>query len=148
MKAYWAKIGGKPAAVSKSASKKRGRQSSGRESGTPDITSAKKQKKARRKSALAKNDGTPEPPVGYTTVGDDDWQPPKAVKDAWEDGVQSVDTIEKDDEGDLWAYLVWNGKNEDGRYYRHKAKLAVCNKACPQKVCTQFLYILSILAQI
>lgn len=99
---------------------------------------AKKQKKGGRKSkdaiAAADKDATPEPPAGYTEVGDDDWQPPKALDRAWDSAVQTVDTIEKDDQGQLWAYLVWSDKNEDGRFYRSKAKLATCNKACPQRV--------------
>lgn len=67
-------------------------------------------------------------------VGDDDWNPPKVKKDSWDDKLQSVDTIEKDDDGVLWAYLLWNDKNDDGRFYRSKAKLATCKIACPQRV--------------
>lgn len=137
LEAYWEKVGGKPVKETKSASKKRGRPSTGAVSeATP---SAKKPKKAGRKSkgasAEGDNDGTPEAPTGFTEVGEDDWQPPKALDRAWDSAVQSVDTIEKDNKGDLWAYLLWNNKNEDGRYYRSKARLPVCNKACPQRVC-------------
>lgn len=137
LEAYWAKLGGKPTKEGKSATKKRGRQSTGAISeATP---SAKKQKKAGRKSKGASaeddKDGTAEPPAGFTEVGDDDWEPPKPLDRAWDSAVQSVDTIEKDDQGDLWAYLLWNDKNEDGRFYRSKARLPVCNKACPQRVC-------------
>lgn len=137
LEAYWAKLGGKPVKEVKSATKKRGRQSTG---GASEATpSAKKQKKAGRKSkgasAEADNEGTPEPPAGFTEVGEDDWEPPKPLDRAWDPAVQSVDTIEKDDAGELWAYLLWSDKNEDGRFYRSKARLAVCNKACPQRVC-------------
>lgn len=45
-----------------------------------------------------------------------------------------VDTIEKDNDDMLWAYLVWNEKNDDGRFNRTKARLATCNRACPQKM--------------
>lgn len=95
-------------------------------------------RKSKDASALVvgdeENNKTPEPPVGFTEVGADDWKPPKANSGAWDNEVQNVDTIEKDDQGELWAYLVWNDTNEDGRFYRSKAKLAVCNKACPQRV--------------
>ncbi len=46
----------------------------------------------------------------------------------------NVDTIEKDDNGELWAYLVWNQKNEDNRFNRSKARVPTCNKACPQRM--------------
>jgi chromobox protein 1 len=137
LEAYWAKLGGKPVAETKPATKKRGRQSTGGASEANQ--SAKKQKKAGRtsKSASRAADGkaTPEPPAGFTEAGEDDWEPPKPLDRAWDSAVQSVDTIEKDDHGDLWAYLLWNDKNEDGRFYRSKARLATCNKACPQRVC-------------
>jgi chromobox protein 1 len=136
LEAYWAKLGGKPVAETKPATKKRGRQSTGGASEANQ--SAKKQKKAGRKSKSASRaaDGkaTPEPPVGFTEAGEDDWVPPKPSDRAWDSAVQCVDTIEKDDHGDLWAYLLWNDKNEDGRFYRSKARLATCNKACPQRM--------------
>lgn len=78
---------------------------------------------------------TPEPPTGFTDVGNDNWKAPKPSSGAWDNHVQTVDTIEKDDQGELWAYLVWNDKNDDGRFYRSKARLTTCNKACPQRVC-------------
>lgn len=139
LKAYWAKLGGKPIGDTRSASKKRGRQSTGRGSDTPE-TSTKKQKKGGRKSKDAsklENDiETPgfEHTAGFTQVGTDDWKPPKVKKDSWDDHVQVVDTIEKDDDGVLWAYLLWNDKSDDGRYYRSKAKLSSCKQACPQRV--------------
>lgn len=136
LKEYWAKLGGKPIAENKSASKKRARQSRG--SDTPDSSSTKKQKKAGRKSKDAgvklEDDAVPDGTLGFTEVGDDDWKPPKVKKESWDDKVQSVDTIEKDDQGVLWAYLLWNDKSEDGRYYRSKAKLSSCKEACPQRV--------------
>ncbi|MCJ1463810.1 hypothetical protein MMC07_002419 [Pseudocyphellaria aurata] len=141
LEAYWEKLGGKPTPASaKAVSKKRSRQSGGG-SGTPDSMVVKKQRKSggrTTKDAIAKDDEkTPEPPTGFTEVGNDNWTAPKPVPNAWDPKVQMVDTIEKDDQGELWAYLVWNEKNDDGRFYRSKAKLMTCNKACPQRVCFQ-----------
>lgn len=135
LEAYWATLGGKPTKDSKPVTKKRGRQSTG--AASEPTPSAKRQKKPGRKSkgASEDKDGTSEPPAGFTEVGEDEWEPPKPLDRAWDSAVQSVDTIEKDDQGELWAYLLWNDKNEDGRFYRSKARLAVCNKACPQRVC-------------
>lgn len=79
-------------------------------------------------------DATPEPPVGFTNVNHETWKPPPPLDNAWENLVMNVDTIEKDDKGELWAFLVWNEKNEDDRFNRSKAKLATCNKACPQRM--------------
>ena len=85
---------------------------------------------------------SPDQPLGFTEVGADNWKVPKQGNGTWDSAVKAgdsvvsaVDTIEKDDQGELWAYLVWNSQNEDGRFYRSKAKLATCNKCCPQRVC-------------
>ncbi len=132
LEAYWKKIGGKPTVPSK-ISKKRGRQSlsgNGSTNNTP-----KKQKRGRKSTHTLSLDQTPEPPTGFTQVGDDDWEPPPPNKDAWDPLVQSIDTIERDDDGELWAYLLWNDKNGDGRFYRSKARVPTCNQACPQRVC-------------
>ena len=140
LEAYWALIGGKPTKDTKPVTKKRGRQSTG--AASEGNSSAKRQKKPGRKSkggsAEEGPDGSTEPPAGFTEVGEDEWKPPKPLDRAWDSAVQSVDTIEKDDHGELWAYLLWNDKNEDGRFYRSKARLAVCNKACPQRVCIKW----------
>ncbi|KAL9630771.1 MAG: hypothetical protein Q9204_004548 [Flavoplaca sp. TL-2023a] len=133
LEAYWKSIGGKPVPGTKEkpTGKKRGRQSTG-----TIQPAAKKQKKPGRKStsALEDPDATPEPPKGYQDVNPDTWKPPPPHDNAWENLVMNVDTIEKDDRGELWAFLVWNEKNEDDRFNRSKAKLATCNKACPQKM--------------
>lgn len=156
LESYWERLGGKPTSTSsKPASKKRIRQSTGG-SGTPDSTAVKKQRKStgdsrtpdstvvkkqrktgsrKSKDTSAKDDEkTAEPPAGFTDVGNDNWKAPKPTSSAWDPLVQTVDTIEKDDQGELWAYLIWNDKNEDGRFYRSKARLMTCNKACPQRV--------------
>ncbi|KAL8911730.1 MAG: hypothetical protein Q9171_003122 [Xanthocarpia ochracea] len=135
LEAYWKRTGGKPVPTPKEpkpAGRKRGRQSTG------TINAPKKQKRGGRKSASAAqeddDDATPEPPAGYTDVNPDTWKPPPPLDNAWEDLVMNVDTIEKDDNGELWAYLVWNQKNEDNRFNRSKARVPTCNKACPQRM--------------
>lgn len=143
LEAYWVTLGGKPTKETKPATKKRGRQSTG--AASEGNSSAKRQKKPGRKSKGASADGSTEPPAGFTEVGEDEWEPPKPLDRAWDSAVQSVDTIEKDDHGELWAYLLWNDKNEDGRFYRSKARLAVCNKACPQRVCIMETHQLDVL---
>lgn len=117
-------------------SKKRSRQSLG---GNGSTDTPKKQKRGRKSTQTLSLDQTPEPPAGITQVGDDDWEPPPPNKDAWDPLVQSIDTIERDDDGELWAYLLWNDKNGDGRFYRSKARVPTCNQACPQRV-RNFIY--------
>lgn len=132
--AYWEKIGGKPKPSYKPAGKKRGRQSTGNQ---PEA--AKKKQKRGRKSASNvqdKDDANDEFPPGFTDVDPESWKPPAPEDNAWEDLVMQVDTIEKDNDDMLWAYLVWNEKNDDGRFNRTKARLATCNRACPQKMLT------------
>ncbi|KAI4138958.1 MAG: hypothetical protein L6R39_006527 [Caloplaca ligustica] len=135
LEAYWASIGGKPEPTPKppkSTGKKRGRQSTGSQIGP-----GKKQKRGRKStSAIPDPDATPEPPVGYTDVDPDTWRPPTPNDNAWDPLLQQVDTIQKDSNDEVWAYLVWNEKNADGRYNRSKARLSTCRKACPQKMLT------------
>ncbi|KAI4168484.1 MAG: hypothetical protein LQ343_006371 [Gyalolechia ehrenbergii] len=129
LEAYWAKIGGKPEPTHQK--KKRGRQSTGSQ-----VEPAKKQKRGRKSLPVPEPDATPEPPVGYADVNPDTWKPPAPNDNAWDPLVMNVDTIEKDNNGELWAYLVWNEKNDDGRFNRSKARLSTCRKACPQKMLT------------
>lgn len=135
LEAYWEKIGGKPepkVKEPKSTGKKRGRQSTG-----SAVEPTKKQQKKGRKSTSALQDNTNDDnddfPVGYADAPDS-WEPPNPNDNAWDPLLMQVDTIEKDNNGDLWAYLAWNEKNEDGRFKRSKARLTTCRKACPQKM--------------
>ncbi|KAL8933443.1 MAG: hypothetical protein Q9216_006360 [Gyalolechia sp. 2 TL-2023] len=132
LEAYWAKIGGKPEPTT-TQKKKRGRQSTGSQ-----IEPAKKPKRGRKSLPAPEPDAdaTPEPPAGYADVNPDTWKPPAPNDNAWDPLVMNVDTIEKDSDGELWAYLVWNEKNDDGRFNRSKARLSTCRKACPQKMLT------------
>lgn len=169
LEAYWKKIGGKPVRPAKatatvSASKKRGRASTASETKVTPRKEPKERKdpapkRQRQTQSLGRipkeekeekaevgqasddgeDDKTPEPVPGYIEVGSDDWRPPKPTAGAWDKHIQAVDTIEKDDAGKLWAYLLWTQQNADGYFYRNKAKLETCYVACPQRVCPPFL---------
>lgn len=167
LEAYWKKIGGKPvrpgkAATTVSTSKKRGRASTASETKTTPRKEPKERKDPvtkRQRQSLGRtpkeekgveaeadeasddgeDDKTPEPVPGYIEVGSDDWRPPKPTAGAWDKHIQAVDTIEKDDAGKLWAYLLWTQQNADGYFYRNKAKLETCYVACPQRVSPLFM---------
>lgn len=55
-------------------------------------------------------------------------------KGSWEEHVISVDTMERDEEGKIYAYLNWKTPEADGKRSRHKSQ--VVNQKCPQKVRT------------
>lgn len=139
MDAYWKSQGGKPAPGAKVSAaagsvKKRGRQSQGGK--TPDTTKRPKMsKRASKSNGAMEQDVDPGPAIGYTEEGDDDWKPPAPHEGAWDPLVQSVDTVVRENsDGELWGYLIWNDKNDDGRCYRSKAKLPTIYRACPQRV--------------
>lgn len=136
LEAYWESVGGKPVAGQKR-TKKRGRQSSS--SAKPETAKKPKTgKKGRQSNGALEQDTTPTPLAGYTEEGEDDWKPPPANKDAWDDKVQCVDTVVRENaDGELWGYLIWNEKNADGRFYRTKANLPTIYRAAPQRVCFQ-----------
>ena len=74
--------------------------------------------------------------IGFTEVGEDNWKPPPAKDGNWDPLIQSVDTVVREaEDGEVWGYLIWNEKNDEGRFYRSKASLPVIYKACPQRVC-------------
>ena len=114
----------------KAASKKRARPSTG-ETKKPEATKRRKSKK----SNGLEQDQSPNHLVGYTEEGDDDWKAPPPKDGAWDSLVQSVDTVVRENvDGELWGYLIWNEKNDDGRFYRSKAKLPTIYRACPQRM--------------
>ena len=93
-------------------------------------------KSSRKSNGALDQDTEPTPLIGFTDVGDDEWKPPNPKDGAWDCLVQSVDTVVRENtDGELWGYLIWNEKNEDGRFYRSKAKLPTIYRACPQRVC-------------
>lgn len=132
--------------------KKRGRQSPGRTS-SPNGGAAKKQRKSDDRSEVdasargrnTDDDDLPSPaPDEFTDIlGPDEWTPPKASSGSWEEPVQTVETVEADDDGRLWVFLSWNLQNEDGRFLRNKVKATTCYRACPQKVCLHSVLIRS-----
>ncbi|KAL6714475.1 hypothetical protein ACLMJK_007899 [Lecanora helva] len=135
LEAYWKSIGGKPTPAAPKSAKKRGRQST--EAKKEDNTKRQKTtaKRGRKSNGALEQDRTPTPLIGYTEVGDDDWKPPPANEGAWDPLVQSVDTVMREGEyGSLWGYVIWNHKNEDGRFYRSKAKITSLYRACPQRM--------------
>lgn len=138
---YWKSIGGKPVAgaAKPDQNKKRGRQSTG--SAKPDTSKRPKMSKSKRKSNGAmEQDTSPAPLTGYTEEGDDAWRAPTPKDGAWDPLVQSVDTVVRENaDGELWGYLIWNEKNDDGRFYRSKAKLPTIYRACPQRVRSAYL---------
>ena len=138
LEAYWASIGGKPVPGSQKPSKKRGRQSGASNKGTPDTSKRSRMTKGGRKSNGAmEQDIEPGGLIGFTEVGEDNWKPPPAKDGSWDPLVQSIDTVVRENsDGELWAYLIWNEKNDEGRFYRSKAKLPIIYKACPQRVCS------------
>ena len=140
---YWTSIGGKPVAGEDSKPvKKRGRQSTEGAKGER-ATSAKKQRTAKggrnKSNGDVVQDVDPGPMYGFTDVGEDAWKPPAAKDGNWDPLVQSVDTVVRENsDGELWGYLIWNEKSEEGRFYRSKAKLPVIYKACPQRVSPRY----------
>ena len=63
----------------------------------------------------------------------DEWQPPKAMKDAWEDLIVSIETIEQEN-GIKWVLLCWSEEDEKGKQRKSKAPLQVVYLAAPQAV--------------
>lgn len=69
----------------------------------------------------------------------DEWLPPVPSAGNWDALVQDVETVDKNEKGALWAYLLWNEKRKDGSPIRNKAPVRTCYKACPQKVRARFV---------
>ncbi|KAL9099777.1 MAG: hypothetical protein Q9163_004764 [Psora crenata] len=136
LKAYWASIGGKPVAGAPKSSKKRSRQSGASAKGNPDTTKRQRLGKGGRKSNGAiEQDSEPGGLVGFIQVGEDNWKPPTPKDGSWDPLIQGIDTvIRENNDGELWAYMIWNEKNEAGRFYRSRARLPVIYKACPQRM--------------
>ena len=133
---YWAAIkkeggGEKPV-------KKRGRQSNSAAKATPDVSEKKRRrtsKGGRKSNGAPPQDTDVGALIGFADVGEDTWKPPTAKSGSWDDLVQSIDTVVREGaDGALWAYLIWNEKNDKGRFYRSKAQLPMVYKACPQRV--------------
>ena len=70
-----------------------------------------------------------------TEAPEEGWKPPEG---SWEDHIQSVETVEKDDDDNLWAYVIWNHRTSEGKFLRsrHPADKGErsCYEKCPKKV--------------
>ena len=131
--AYWNKIGGRPLSKKEqSAQKRRESAKQKREKIDSDTPPPKKQKRGRKSGGGAADED--EGPPGLTSVGDDEWQIPHPHPGAWDHQIDSIDTVEREENGQLWAYLVWGEKTEGGRFRRSKAKMEVVYTAAPQKM--------------
>ena len=63
-----------------------------------------------------------------------DWVPPKPTKDAWEDLIVSIETIEVEENGSKWAFLLWSIEDDYGKKRTSKALLKSVYTAAPQAV--------------
>ncbi|KAG8532716.1 uncharacterized protein KY384_002593 [Bacidia gigantensis] len=136
LKEYWHAAGGRPDPDAPKQTKKRGRQSNASTKATGNSAKKPRTSKGGRKSNGAlEQDVDHGGLIGFTEVGEDDWKPPTAKEGSWDALVQSVDTVIREAaDGELWGYLIWNEKNDDGRLYRSRAKLPIIYKACPQRL--------------
>ena len=135
---YFERIGGRPAEPSKMAQKKRGRKSMTSETPEPKAKKAKAgangSSRGRRGSDADDMDSWP------TSKGRDNWTPPRPTKDAWEDLIISVETIEVEDNGTKWAFLLWAQEDEHGKKRTSKALLTSVYKAAPQAVSVAYTF--------
>jgi chromobox protein 1 len=126
LKAYFKKIGGRPANPQAKGKKSKKR--------SAETTPPKRHGK---KSKLSTPEAAPKTAVatsarkGKKSGIEDDWKPPGGT---WENNVVDVDTIEEawdSEQGEMvrFAYIMW----DNGRKTRHM--LPTLNQKCPQKVC-------------
>ena len=127
---YWKKIGGEPKRSEKGA-KKRPRLST--TTSTPEKTPKKPKRQPSKRELKIRAEAEDGHPAGVANA-DDDWIQPSPENGGWEDQVQAIETLEKDENKTLWAFVVWNATNKDGSFYRTKAKLQTVYEGCPQKM--------------
>ena len=122
---YWESIGGEP-----SFPKPKGKR--GRPSGIDSDTKKARMSPAPTKSGRNRKSEPVDDLDNWGPADDREWEPPKATKDAWEDQLLAVETIEPDAEGTHWAYLRWSILDRNGRNRHTKHPLAAVYKAAPQ----------------
>lgn len=130
---YFERIGGRPIASSKASSiKKRGRKPT---TSTPD-QSAKKVKLNGSARGRAKAEDEDEEDVKWPKGNSkENFEPPFPHKDAWEDHVVAVQTIEVDPEDQKkWVYLTWVHEDADGKKQASRTTMESAKRACPQAV--------------
>lgn len=126
---YWESIGGEPdpkGPAPKSAKKR------GRPSGADSDVKKARISPAPAKSARGRKSEAVEDPENWGPTDEKDWEPPKAIKDAWEDSLIAVETIEPDEDGNHWAYLRWSILDKNGKHRHTKHPLSAVYKAAPQ----------------
>lgn len=126
---YWESIGGEPDPKGPplKGTKKRARQS-----GVDSDTKKARISPQPPKSARSRKSELVDDPENWGPGDDKDWEPPKATKDAWEDSLIAVETIEPDEDGNHWAYLRWSILDKHGKHRHTKHPLAAVYKAAPQ----------------
>jgi hypothetical protein len=138
LEVYFNRIGGHPSEVGEvaPAPKKRGRKSTAA-SGTPPPKKSKgdpSRASARQKGGAAKSEDAHEDIKWPDVKVDSDWVPPKPRKDAWEDILLEVQTLQADDDGTKWAFVLWSVEDEHGKKRTSKVLLSTASIAAPQKV--------------
>ena len=155
LKEYWASIGGEPTPTTKPP--KRPRSSTNAKTETPEPSKKPKLGRksesdlrgaaangsdslARRKSTGGGR-GRPKKASSQDDVNSlhdtgiaDKWELPEPTPGAWENDVNSIETIEADDSGVKYAMLRWTAKDEHGRWRSVRAKLSTVYIACPQQM--------------
>jgi hypothetical protein len=66
-----------------------------------------------------------------------DWAPPKVAKDSWEDKILSLEAIDQRKVGkvqQLWAFVKWVEKDDNGECRMSKVLLESVHQAAPQAV--------------
>ena len=134
LEAYFAKIGGRPSADKKgNSAKKRGRKSNASTTETPEPNSKRSKTGFEgRRGRPAK--GASNEDLKWPDVTTGEWTPPKPTKDAWEDLIVSIETIEVEENGTKWAFLLWSVEDENGKKRTSKAHLKSVYTAAPQAV--------------
>lgn len=132
--AYYKMIGGRPT-FKKEKGKEKGKD-------TP-VSATKKRKLAQDSpsattpaSAVASDRGRKKTKVSNTTGGDgntsekdgDEPDEAKFPSGSWEDEVKNVDTLERGDDGKLFAFIMWN----DGKRTRHFSE--ILKRKCPLRL--------------
>lgn len=113
LKAYWAKIGGKPEAKPKTPAKKGNKRKSLAQH-TPEADATSTTKRRGRKSIK-----TADEPDGDKM--------PTLPEGSWEDHIEAIESVEER-AGGLMFYVVWN----NGSRTEHSSQQ--CRQKCPQKV--------------
>lgn len=117
LNAYFDKIGGRP---EKQARKRKS---------TASIKEDTKSSTPAAKRARSTRDSTEENGTGPRDAKGNSLWTPRGKN--WDDLVETVETIERDQEGNLWVFVTWNNE------HKSKVSIAQAYEKCPRKVCFQ-----------